>query len=109
MDAHRLHVHFSSHSKNLILVNGDGRKGYPQKAPYDCIHVGAAAQPDVPEILCKQLKNGGKMVIPVELQKYNQVFRMYTKDKNGKVSYKDMMGVRYVPLTDENKQRKNAY
>eukprot|EP01083_Nonionella_stella_P281875 959341_1 len=96
-------------SKNVLLINGDGRKGYanPDYAPYDCIHVGAAAQPDVPAVLCKQLKNGGKMVIPVELAKHNQVFRMYTKDKNGKVSYKDIMGVRYVPLTDEKKQRGN--
>eukprot|EP00483_Globobulimina_turgida_P001326 UN01328 len=70
-------------SENVVLVCGDGRKGYPDPkcAPYDCIHVGAAAQPGVAPILCQQLKNGGKMVIPVEIAKYNQVFRMYTKVK----------------------------
>eukprot|EP01084_Bolivina_argentea_P126312 223678_1 len=94
-------------AKNVLMVHGDGRKGYPNKeyAPYDCIHVGAAAQPDVPLELCKQLKNGGKMVIPVEIEKHNQIFRLYTKDKTGKVSQKDIMRVRYVPLTDEKHQR----
>jgi len=98
-------------SGNIKLVHGDGRKGFldDNYAPYDCIHVGAAAQPEIPEILCKQLKDGGKMVIPVEIAKNDQVFRMYTKDKNGKVSYQDIMGVRYVPLTDEKKQRKNHF
>ena len=37
-------------SKEIVVVCGDGRKGYPQEAPYDVIHVGAAAQ-KVPEAL----------------------------------------------------------
>eukprot|EP00485_Elphidium_margaritaceum_P005799 CAMPEP_0202690996 /NCGR_PEP_ID=MMETSP1385-20130828/5843_1 /ASSEMBLY_ACC=CAM_ASM_000861 /TAXON_ID=933848 /ORGANISM="Elphidium margaritaceum" /LENGTH=227 /DNA_ID=CAMNT_0049346337 /DNA_START=30 /DNA_END=713 /DNA_ORIENTATION=+ len=91
-------------SGNVVLVNGDGRDGYKNEAPYDCIHVGAAAQPDVPPKLAAQLKNGGRMVIPVELAPMNQVFRMYEKDKDGKVSHKDIMGVMYVPLTDKQSQ-----
>lgn len=42
----------------------DGRMGYPDKAPYDAIHVGAAA-PEIPSELVKQLKIGGRMIIPV--------------------------------------------
>eukprot|EP00486_Rosalina_sp_Unknown_P001920 CAMPEP_0201575494 /NCGR_PEP_ID=MMETSP0190_2-20130828/20713_1 /ASSEMBLY_ACC=CAM_ASM_000263 /TAXON_ID=37353 /ORGANISM="Rosalina sp." /LENGTH=263 /DNA_ID=CAMNT_0048005173 /DNA_START=23 /DNA_END=814 /DNA_ORIENTATION=- len=96
----------------VTLVKGDGRKGYLPKAPYDCIHVGAAAQPDVPDVLAAQLKKGGKMVIPVEIKdNYSgtkQVFRMYNKSNDEKetVTWKDIMGVRYVPLTDEQSQRR---
>eukprot|EP01084_Bolivina_argentea_P002912 5430_1 len=89
---------------NLKLMVGDGRKGYSKCAPYNCIHVGATAQPNVANVLCKQLKFGGKMVIPVQIGN-KQKFRLYVKDKNGNVSYKDLLNVRYVPLTDEKSQR----
>eukprot|EP01083_Nonionella_stella_P018246 50899_1 len=91
-------------SGNLELVVGDGRKGYEKGGPYDCIHVGATAQPEVPPVLCKQLNNGGKLVLPVQVGN-RQVFRAYVKDKNGNVSHKDIFGVRYVPLTSEASQR----
>jgi len=47
-----------------IIKETDGRLGYPDGAPYDAIHVGAAA-PTVPKALLKQLKVGGRLVIPV--------------------------------------------
>jgi len=97
-------------SKQLQIINGDGRKGYNDEGPYDCIHVGAAAHPDVPKVLCEQLKPGGIMVIPVEVDVDDQVFRMYSKSKDGKeITYKDLLAVRYVPLTDEEKQRKQRW
>lgn len=49
---------------HLALVVGDGRKGYPAEAPYDAIHVGAAA-PRLPQELVEQLAPGGRMVVPV--------------------------------------------
>ena len=42
-------------------MEGDGRKGYAKYAPYDCIHVGAAAE-KIPEELIEQLASGGIMV-----------------------------------------------
>jgi protein-L-isoaspartate(D-aspartate) O-methyltransferase len=48
----------------MVVVEGDGRKGLLEHAPYDCIHVGAAA-PEIPQALLDQLKNGGRMLIPV--------------------------------------------
>lgn len=45
-------------------MEGDGRKGFPDEAPYDCIHVGAAAA-ELPQALLDQLKKGGRMIIPV--------------------------------------------
>eukprot|EP00350_Pseudokeronopsis_sp_OXSARD2_P010950 CAMPEP_0170551766 /NCGR_PEP_ID=MMETSP0211-20121228/9763_1 /TAXON_ID=311385 /ORGANISM="Pseudokeronopsis sp., Strain OXSARD2" /LENGTH=162 /DNA_ID=CAMNT_0010859129 /DNA_START=57 /DNA_END=545 /DNA_ORIENTATION=+ len=51
-------------SKGIIeIVCGDGRLGYEKYAPYDVIHVGAAAE-SVPKALIEQLNNGGCMVIP---------------------------------------------
>lgn len=51
-------------SGKMIIVEGDGRKGYPSLAPYDAIHVGAAA-PDTPTELINQLANGGRLIVPV--------------------------------------------
>ena len=90
---------------NAQIVCGDGRIGYPLEAPYDAIHVGAAAPISVVNTLLKQLKIGGKMVIPVTMNSGKQVFREYTKNKSGKVSFKDKVPVRYVPLTSEKAQR----
>ena len=45
-------------NKLIEIICGDGRKGYKKEAPFDCIHVGAAAQPDVPAVLCEQLREG---------------------------------------------------
>lgn len=106
-------------SGRIEIHCGDGRKGYELNAPYDAIHVGAAANEDVCTVLCQQLKPNGIMVIPVEAEKTEeekediwsaflmtlQWFRIYRKDENGKVSYENLMPVRYVPLTDEESQR----
>ena len=46
------------------MYKGDGRQGYAAEAPYDAIHVGAAA-PDTPHELIRQLKVGGRLVAPV--------------------------------------------
>ena len=42
----------------IIVVLTDGRQGWPEFAPYDAIHVGAAA-PEIPQPLIDQLKPGG--------------------------------------------------
>lgn len=48
----------------MHIVEGDGRKGHPDHAPYDAIHVGAAA-PTEPVELIKQLAKGGRLIVPV--------------------------------------------
>jgi len=72
----------------------DGWKGDPDNAPFDSIHVGAAAA-TVPEALLQQLKDGGRLVIPEGTS--SQSLNVY--DKIGsEIKMTQMMGVRYVPL-----------
>ena len=49
---------------NVEIICADGRKGWPEGAPYDGIVVAAAAE-EVPPALIEQLKEGGRLVIPV--------------------------------------------
>ncbi len=88
-------------SGRLKFVVGDGRKGYAPEGPYDAIHVGAAA-PTLPPALVDQLAPGGRLIIPVG--KHSQSLEQIDKAKDGTVSREKLMGVRYVPLTDREKQ-----
>ena len=93
-------------SQRVEFVQGDGRKGYPPGAPYDAIHVGAAAV-EIHKDLIDQLNSPGRLFIPVEESGGghsffggNQYIWVVDKDVNGKVTRKRDIGVRYVPLTD---------
>jgi protein-L-isoaspartate(D-aspartate) O-methyltransferase len=83
------------------FIKGDGRKGYPAAAPYDAIHVGAAAA-SMHQDLIDQLKSPGRMFIPVEDTDGwgSQWIWVVDKDREGRVTRRKDMGVRYVPLTD---------
>lgn len=89
----------------IVLKEGDGRKGSIEHAPFNCIHVGAAAE-NVPKDLIEQLAPGGRMMIPVG--KYYQYIYLIDKDMNGKVTKDAVSSVRFVPLTDKEKQLANA-
>ncbi|KAF5743712.1 protein-L-isoaspartate O-methyltransferase 1 isoform X2 [Tripterygium wilfordii] len=86
---------------SLSIHVGDGRQGWPEFAPYDAIHVGAAA-PEIPKPLIDQLKPGGRMVIPVG--NIFQDLKVVDKDQDGSISVRTETSVRYVPLTSREAQ-----
>ncbi|KAI4329521.1 hypothetical protein MLD38_027902 [Melastoma candidum] len=85
----------------LSVHTGDGRLGWPEHAPYDAIHVGAAA-PEIPKPLLEQLKPGGRMVIPVG--NIFQDLKVVDKQLDGSISVRNESSVRYVPLTSRDAQ-----
>jgi protein-L-isoaspartate(D-aspartate) O-methyltransferase len=81
---------------NVQVKIGDGYQGWPEYAPFDRIIVTAAAS-HVPQPLLDQLKPGGRMVIPVG--DYAQELVLITKSQDGKLHYRNVLPVRFVPLT----------
>lgn len=82
------------------IKEGDGRLGWPEHGPYDVIHVGAAAQADVIEVLMKQLKPNGILIIPVEVARGEQSLFRCSFGQNGDIVREKICDVRFVPLTD---------
>ena len=82
---------------NIEVKIGDGYQGWREKGPFDAIVVTAAA-PQVPEALVAQLKNGGRMVIPVGSPSGTQNLLLISKDSTGNVKSKTILPVRFVPL-----------
>ncbi len=77
---------------------GDGYYGWPKAGPFDAIIVTCAAG-QVPPPLIKQLKPGGRMVIPVGGPFSIQHLLLIEKQKDGKIRSRSLMAVRFVPLT----------
>ena len=75
---------------------GDGSKGLPAFAPYDNIIVTAGA-PVVPKALIEQLKEGGKLVIPVGDDRVQRMLRI-TKKENNKLIKEEFDNFSFVPL-----------
>lgn len=83
--------------KNVHVRIGDGYKGWPEEAPFDAIIVTAAPE-EIPQPLIDQLKEGGKMIIPVGPTANTQELRILEK-KKGKIRSKTLFPVRFVPFT----------
>jgi len=84
--------------KNIEVRIGDGYNGWEEQAPFDAIVVTAAAS-HIPPPLIKQLKNGGRMVIPVGSRFMIQQLLLVEKDQAGEVLTRQILPVRFVPLT----------
>ena len=78
----------------------DGWAGLPEHAPFDAIHVGAAAA-RVPEALVAQLAPGGVMIVPVGPAGGAQQFlRVDVNATTGRATARALFAVRYVPLVE---------
>ncbi len=85
--------------KNIHSRTGDGWEGWPEAAPFDAIIV-TAAPATIPPALIEQLKDGGRMIIPVGPRAGAQDLMLVTK-KAGKISQRPLIPVRFVPFVRE--------
>jgi len=82
---------------NITVKVGDGYDGWEEYAPFDCIIVTAASD-HIPPPLVKQLKNGGKMAIPVGHPFQVQHLLVVEKSGEGEIQIRNILPVRFVPL-----------
>ena len=99
-DTARKNVMNAGFGDRVTIINADGSKGYPQKAPFDRIVVTASA-PKIPKPLVEQLKSGGIMLIPIGSPFMFQNLTRLTKQADGKILEENLGGVSFVPLTGE--------
>jgi protein-L-isoaspartate(D-aspartate) O-methyltransferase len=83
--------------ENIAVKNADGYFGWEEHAPYDAIIITAAAN-HIPPPLLQQLKNNGKLIIPLGSTLQFQTLTLVTK-KDGNYTSEFITGVRFVPLT----------
>jgi protein-L-isoaspartate(D-aspartate) O-methyltransferase len=84
--------------KNVTVKAGDGYQGWSKHAPFDKIIVTCSPE-SVPQPLVEQLREGGRMVIPVG-QRYQQMMYLYTK-KDGKLVSEALHSTFFVPMTGQ--------
>jgi protein-L-isoaspartate(D-aspartate) O-methyltransferase len=89
--------------KNIRVRFGDGYQGWPEAAPFDAVLVTAA--PDhIPEPLVRQLKEGGRMIIPVGKYPNQELKQIIKRSGRGEIS--DILPVLFVPMTGEGVKQK---
>lgn len=79
----------------VMVFVGDGSQGLPEYAPFDAITIGAAA-PHIPDPLLQQLRNGGRMILPVGTSDSQELWLVTNGDGGPKVTR--MEACRFVPL-----------
>ena len=84
----------------MHVLHGDGTLGWPEHAPFDAIIV-AAGGPTVPEALKSQLKIGGRLVIPVGIDRRLQELLRVTRLSEHEYKTEELLDVRFVPLVGE--------
>lgn len=90
---------------NIHIKVGDGHQGWPEQSPFDSIIVTAAGV-DIPTLLISQLKVGGKMILPLKRNNYEQTLVLVTKiDVDDNIIQKELLPVMFVPMTANNNYR----
>jgi protein-L-isoaspartate(D-aspartate) O-methyltransferase len=82
-------------AENITVICGDGSLGYLPEAPFDAISV-AAGSPEVPPALLDQLRDPGRLVIPVGNRLSQELY--FVQKENGKILTRTLTGCRFVPL-----------
>lgn len=90
---------------NVTTMVGDGYKGWPEHAPFDKIIVTCSPE-NIPQPLVEQLKEGGKMIIPIG-ERYSQVFHLLEK-QDGKLVMKKLIPTLFVPMTGISEDRRQV-
>jgi protein-L-isoaspartate(D-aspartate) O-methyltransferase len=88
--------------KNVKIKAGDGYQGWPEHAPFDAIIV-TCAPGHVPQPLIDQLKEGGRMIIPVGGFGDQELYLL--EKKNGELERRAVLPVRFVPMTGEGSKK----
>ena len=88
---------------NVEVKISDGYQGRVEHAPFDAIILTCAAN-HIPPPLTKQLKEGGRLIIPLDNTQFYQTLTLITKVK-GKLKVKHISGVRFVPMIGENEEK----
>jgi len=91
--------------RNVFTKAGDGYKGWPEHAPFDKIIVTCSPE-DVPQPLIDQLKEGGRMIIPIG-ERYQQTFYLFEKRK-GELVKKKLLPTMFVPMTGISEQQRKV-
>ena len=86
--------------RNVTVREGDGYKGWPEKAPFERIILTAAPR-EIPEALLGQLSRGGRLVAPVGESPYTQVLVVVEKTASGKIRRRSVAPVMFVPMVTE--------
>lgn len=90
--------------QNVRVRAGDGYAGWPEVAPFDAIIV-TCAPGQIPPPLVEQLKEGGRMIIPVGEEHGVQELVLLEKT-DGRIRHKTVMPVRFVPMTGQSREAK---
>jgi protein-L-isoaspartate(D-aspartate) O-methyltransferase len=90
---------------NVFCKVGDGYLGWPEHAPFDKIIVTCSPE-NVPVPLVEQLKDGGKLLIPLG-ERYQQAFHLFEK-KDGKLEQKRLIPTLFVPMTGKSEDLRQA-
>jgi len=85
--------------ENVTVLVGDGSRGLPDEAPFDVINVAAAAWPEIPPALERQLAPGGRLVAPVGAS--GQQLVLVERDGGGELVRTRLDPVRFVPLIED--------
>src|SRR6266853_6194795 len=80
---------------NVHVHNGDGSAGFPDAAPFDAILVTAGA-PGIPQIFASQLREGGRLVIPVGDRDNQELVQ--ARMENGELKSRALFNCKFVPL-----------